>query len=216
MILKKSAAIPHKPPNTVLEEDGCPKLLIEQAKNGDDHAFGQLVEIYEKLIYNTACRTLTASGCSTADAEDIAQCTFLKAWRSLSAFRGDCAFSTWLYKIALNTAKDHIRSHIRHEAVSLTMEDTENGEDNIIDIPVTEGSEIPEDALDKKELILTVRRTIERLPEEQKQVIILRDIHELPYSDIAEMLGVEIGTVKSRINRGRQALKALLEAQKLF
>ncbi len=216
MILKKSTPIPQKQPDLVSDIDESPALLIEQAKNGDDFAFGQLVDLYEKLVYNTACRILSLSGCSTADAEDISQSAFLKAWRSLSSFRGDCAFSTWLYKITLNTAKDHIRSHIRHETLSLTLEDSESDEDSIADIPVTEGNEIPEDALEKKELILAVREAIARLPEDQRKVIVLRDIHELPYSDIASMVGAEIGTVKSRINRGRQALKAILSEQKLF
>ena len=174
------------------------------------------MELYEKFIYNTACRILTTSGCGISDAEDIAQASFLKAWRSLPTFRGDCAFSTWLYRITINTAKDHIRSHIRHGTVSLTMEDSDDGEDNIMDVPVTHGSEIPEDAVDKKETILAVREAIEQLPEDQKSVIILRDLHELPYSDISEMLGIEIGTVKSRINRGRQALKSILIRKNIF
>jgi len=204
------------PPNGNPEEKEFTNALIEQAKNGDTFAFGQLVEIYEKFIYNTAYRLLTLSGCGTSDTEDITQASFLKAWRSLSAFRGDCTFSTWLYRITQNTAKDYIRSHIRRETISLTAEDSESGEEVTIDVPVTEGDEIPEASLEKKELILAVRRAIDQLPEDQKRVIILRDINELPYSDIAEMLGVEIGTVKSRINRGRQALKAILEKQKLF
>jgi len=216
MILKKGTRIPPDHPNRTPDESELSEALIEQAKNGDSFAFGQLVELYEKFVYNTAYRTLNLSGCGTSDAEDITQAAFLKAWRSLSAFRGDCTFSTWLYRITQNTAKDYIRSHIRHETVSLTVEDSENGEEMTIDVPVTEGDEIPEESLEKKELILAVRRAIDQLPEDQKRVIILRDIHELPYSEIAEMLGMEIGTVKSRINRGRQALKTILEKQKLF
>lgn len=216
MILKKGTENQRDQNHAELPaEDQC-EHLIERAANGDNESFGQLVEIYEKFVYHTACRTLTASGCGIADAEDIAQASFLKAWRSLSAFRRDCAFSTWLYRITLNTAKDYIRSHIRHGTVSLSVEESENGEECEIDVPVTEGNEIPEDALDRKETILAVRHAIEQLPEDQKKVIILRDINELPYSDIAEMLGVEIGTVKSRINRGRQALKAILSGKNLF
>lgn len=216
MISKKGMVPPSSSPNGSPEDKECTDALIKLAKNGDTFAFGQLVEIYEKFVYNTAYRILNLSGCGTSDTEDITQASFLKAWRSLSAFRGDCTFSTWLYRITQNTAKDYIRSHIRHETVPLTTEDNESGEEATIDVPVTEGDEIPESSLDKKELILAVRCAISQLPEDQKRVIILRDINELPYSDIAEMLGVEIGTVKSRINRGRQALKAILEKQKLF
>ena len=211
MVFKKGRGTPPEPPQVNSPESIHTDLLVEQAKNGDNAAFGQLVELYEKFVYNTACRTLTSSGCSSSDAEDIAQASFMKAWRSLSSFRGDCTFSTWLFRITLNTAKDYIRSHIRHETVSLTLEDDENGEDYVADVPLTEGDEIPEEALDKKELILAVRRAIEQLPDDQKTVIILRDIDELPYNEIAARLQVEIGTVKSRINRGRQALKKLLE-----
>ena len=213
MILKKGITPQQASPPT--DETDCEKL-IARARDGDSESFGQLVEIYEKFVYHTACRALTASGCGISDAEDIAQASFLKAWRSLSAFRGDCAFSTWLYRITLNTAKDYIRSHIRHSTVSLTIDADENGEESEIDVPVTEGSEVPEDALDKKETILAVRAAIEQLPEDQRRVILLRDMDELPYSTIAEMLGLEIGTVKSRINRGRQALKALLTDKNLF
>ncbi len=216
MILKKGTVPKSEDPHLEPPSDESSEHLIERAKHGDGDAFGRLVEIYEKFVYSAACRTLSAAGCGTSDAEDIAQSSFLKAWRSLSAFRGDCAFSTWLYRITLNSAKDHIRSHIRHGTVSLSFEGGDDGDEIAIDIPVTEGAEIPEDSLEKKELILAVRAAIEQLPEEQKRVIILRDIHDLPYSDISAMLGLEIGTVKSRINRGRLALKAMLDSQNLL
>ncbi|MBE6597933.1 MAG: sigma-70 family RNA polymerase sigma factor [Ruminococcaceae bacterium] len=216
MILKKAAIPPQDEHKTSPPKDDDCEKLIASAKNGDSNAFGQLVEIYEKFVYAAACRTLSVSGLGTSEAEDIAQASFLKAWRSLASFREDCAFSTWLYRITLNTAKDYIRSHVRHGTLPLCFEEGEDGEECIIDIPVTEGADIPEDALDKKELILAVREAIEKLPEDQKKVIILRDIHELPYSDISAMLGIEIGTVKSRINRGRQALKAILSTKNLL
>ncbi len=215
MILKKGTAPkPEEPHANAAFDDGCAHL-IEDAKRGNGEAFGMLVEIYEKFVYATACRTLSAAGYSQSEAEDIAQASFLKAWRSLASFREDCAFSTWLYRITLNTAKDYIRSHIRHGTVSLTTEDNDE-EEIFIEIPITEGEEIPEDAMEKKELIAAVRAAIRQLPEDQRKVIILRDINELPYSDISAMLGIEIGTVKSRINRGRQALKAILADKHLF
>ncbi len=216
MILKKPSPPPTAPPPAEHPADADCRQLIERAKAGDSESFGILVETYEKFVYAAACRTLSAAGCGTSEAEDIAQASFFKAWRSLSSFRGDCAFSTWLYRITLNTAKDHIRSHIRHGTLPLTFGDDEESEECTVDIPVTEGNEVPEDALEKKELILAVREAIEQLPDDQRKVIILRDIHELPYSDIAQMLRLEIGTVKSRINRGRQALKAILTEKHLF
>lgn len=190
---------------------------IERAKSGDNEAFSGLVEEFERFVYNTACRVLSASGLSLESADDIAQDAFIKAWRNLSAFRGDCSFSTWLFRITVNTARDSIRASSRRAAVSLTKaasEDPDDGEE--WDVPVTSGDAVPEDSILKKEQILGIRRAIESLPEEQRQVIVMRDIHELSYQSIADTLGVGLGTVKSRINRGRANLKALLESGKFI
>ncbi|MGN1346329.1 MAG: RNA polymerase sigma factor [Eubacteriales bacterium] len=184
--------------------------LVERAKSGDTDAFSEIVSCYERFVYHTACRVLTASGRSLSDADDIAQEAFLKAWRSLSAFRGECSFSTWLFRVTVNTAHDVIRSAIRRASVSLTQDADDETAPEIWDVPVTSGDEIPEEAAERRETIEAVRRAVESLPEEQKQVIVLRDIHGLPYSEIAEILDVEVGTVKSRISRGRANLKKIL------
>lgn len=189
--------------------------FIEDAKNGDPEAFGRIVEEFEQFVYNTACRVLTSSGLSTDSADDIAQDSFIKAWRHLSTFRGDCSFSTWLFRITVNTARDSIRSAARKATVSLTKADEDEDGDEW-DVPVTSGDEIPEDAIIKKEQIIAVRRAIETLPDEQRQVVVMRDIHELSYQTIANALGLELGTVKSRINRGRATLRELLSHKKLF
>ncbi len=185
--------------------------LVERAKAGDAEAFSEIVGCYEKFVYNTACRVLTASGQSTADAEDIAQDALLKAWRSLSSFRGDCSFSTWIFRVTVNTARDVIRMSARRPVVSLTRSDEDDGEPEIWDVPVTSGSEIPEEMAERRELIEAVRRAVESLPEEQRHAVVLRDIHELPYSEISAILGVEVNTVKSRISRGRANLKKILK-----
>lgn len=190
-------------------------LLIERAKEGDNDAFAALVEEYERFVYNTACRVLSASGMSIDTADDIAQDSFIKAWRNLSSFRGECSFSTWLFRITVNCARDAIRSSARRATVSLTRDD-EDDEGEEWDVPLTSGDSIPEDALLKKEQILAVRRAIEALPEDQRQVIVMRDIHDLSYQTIADTLGLGLGTVKSRINRGRASLKALLESGKFL
>ncbi len=186
--------------------------LIKSAKNGDDAAFSSLVGHFEKFVYNTACRVLSASGCPTDSADDIAQDSFIKAWRSLSSFRGDCSFSTWIFRITVNTARDSIRTSARKSTLSLThAEEDDENEYAEWDVPMTSGDDIPEDSLEKKELILTVRRAIEALPEDQRAVVIMRDLSELSYHEIAEKLGIELGTVKSRLNRGRAGLKAILK-----
>lgn len=203
------------PPSTADPPEFDADVFIEDAKNGDPEAFGRLVEEFEQFVYNTACRVLTSSGLSTDSAEDIAQDSFIKAWRHLSSFRGECSFSTWLFRITVNTARDTIRSSARKATVSLTRsDDDDDGEE--WDVPVTSGDTVPEDTLIKKEQIIAVRRAIESLPEEQRQVVIMRDIHELSYHTIANALGLELGTVKSRINRGRAALRELLSDKKIF
>lgn len=185
--------------------------LVARAKKGDDEAFGALAEIFDRFVYNTAFRVLSAADQSPDDAEDVAQDALVKAWRYLSHFRGECAFSTWLFRITVNTARDFIRQRSRRKTVSLTTADSDDDErGREWDIPVTSGDELPEEAAEKKELILEVRRAIEALPPDQKTVVVMRDIHELSYQVIADTLGLELGTVKSRLNRGRANLKNIL------
>ena len=183
--------------------------IVERVKSGDDNAFAEIVEKYDRLVYNAVCRVLSSCGRSTDSAEEIAEDAFVKAWRNIRAFRGDCSLSTWLYRIAVNTAKDMIRSEKRRASLSLSVDDGEN-DVHEWDIPVTSGDTVPEDAAERKETILAVRRAIEALPEDMRRVVVMRDINEMPYSDIADVLGIELGTVKSRLNRGRAALKKIL------
>ncbi len=188
--------------------------LVAKAQKGDDEAFSDLVGIFEKYVYNVACRTLTSCGYSTEAAEDLAQDSFIKAWRALHTFRGECSFTTWLYRITSNTARDYIRHNNRRKISSLTSE--EESEASEIDVPVTSGDTLPEDALEKKELILAVRRAIETLPADQRKILVMRDLHNLPYQTIADRLGLELGTVKSRLNRARQNLKQILKNGNFF
>ena len=185
--------------------------LVERVKNGDGDAFGEIVDRYGKLVFNAACRVLSSSGRSTDSADEIAQDSLVKAWRSIRFFRGDCSLSTWLYRIAVNTAKDSLRAEARHAAVSLTSSDDDDNEPHEWDVPVTSGDTVPESALERQETILAVRRAVEALPEDMRKIIVMRDINDMAYSDIAAALGIEMGTVKSRLNRGRAALKKILE-----
>ena len=189
--------------------------LVQRAVQGDEGAFGVLVETYERFVYHTALRTLRTGGGRAEDGEDVAQNAFLKAWRSLPSFRGECAFSTWLYRIAVNCARDHCRTEARHPVVSLSAEGDDE-EEFQIDVPVTEGDMVPESAVDRQETIRMVRKAIQNLPEDMRTVILLRDIEELSYADIADLLHLEVGTVKSRINRGRAARKEALSAMKVL
>lgn len=193
----------------VLPQEADSAALVRRAQTGDDEAFGALVALYQRFVYHTAVRVLRMSGGSPEDGEDVAQNVFLKAWRSLDSFRGDCAVSTWLYRITVNAARDQARLTVRHETDSLTVSDDDDTD--TIDVPVTSGDTVPESALERQETILAVRRAIEQLPHDMRQIIILRDLQELPYQDIADFLGVEVGTVKSRLNRARNSLKKILK-----
>lgn len=209
--LNPEAAPP--PPGDPGGEDETDTLaLVERAKDGDGDAFSDLVSRYERFVYNTACRVLSAAAQSPDMADDIAQEAFIKAWRKLSDFRGNCTFSTWLYRITVNAAKDCIRAAARRPAVSLSAfesDDEEAGQE--WDVPVTSGDTLPEEVAERHDLILAVRRAVESLPEDQRQVVVLRDLHGLSYQEISDKLGVELGTVKSRLNRGRLNLKTILE-----
>lgn len=203
--------VPDTPDAAVQERDSA--ALVRRAQSGDVEAFSEIVTRYERFVYHTAVHVLRISGGNPADGEDVAQNVFLKAWRSLHAFRGDCAVSTWLYRITVNAARDQVRMAMRHETVSLTAADDDGDPDNtsLIDVPVTSDDTVPEAAIDRRETILAVRRAIESLPPEMRQIIVLRDLNDLSYQDIAELLHIEVGTVKSRLNRARNSLKKILK-----
>lgn len=190
--------------------------LVEKARNGDDDAFSELVLHYERFVYNTACKALSAGGRSVDVADDVAQAAFIKAWRNLKNFRGECSFSTWLYRITVNTARDLLRVESKKQTVSLSRDSEGEDEGGEWDVPVTSGDTVPEDALDRKEAIIAVRQAIESLEEDHRKVIVMRDIHGLSYQEIADRLEIEIGTVRSRLNRGRQKLKNILESGNFF
>ena len=185
--------------------------LARQAAAGNDDAFSVIVDRYSRLVYNVALR----SASSPEDAADISQETFLKAWRSIGSFRGECALSTWLCRIALNCCCDHARSAKRHRVLSLTVQEDED-ETKVLDIPDTDVTAMPEEELTRQTEIAAVREAIDSLPEEQKMIITMRDITGLSYIEIADTLGLEMGTVKSRINRARGAVKKFLVERNFF
>lgn len=184
--------------------------LAEKARRGDDEAFETIVNRYSRLIYNIALR----SADSPEDAADITQETFLKAWRSLSSFRGDCALSTWLCRIALNCSCDHARASKRHFTLSLTVPEEEDGKE--WDLPETNVQALPEEEIARREEIDAVRQAIAALPEEQRIIVTMRDITGLSYAEIADTLDLEMGTVKSRLNRARAAIKNFLLQRNFF
>ena len=174
-------------------------LIVQRVLEGDTNAFEELVLEDEKKVYNVALRMLNNS----EDAADMTQEAFIKAYNSLSGFRGDSKFSVWLTRIVSNLCLDFLRSRNRRPTVSLSMED-EDGEDVQLDIADT--SQSPEQLLERSLTRESVRRGLQSLPEDYREILLLREIQGLSYDEIAAALDIEVGTVKSRIFRGRKKL----------
>ena len=177
------------------------KDLIRKAKQGDMLAFEELILKHEKIVYNVALRMMNHS----EDARDISQEVFLKAYRSLSNFDERSAFSTWLYRITHNTCIDEMRKRKGKQTYSL--EEELESEDGAMQRQVADESDTPEESLLREEQKSEILQALDTLSEEHKAAIILRDVKGLAYEEIAEILELSLGTVKSRINRARNQLK---------
>lgn len=178
-------------------------MIVRKVLQGDVNAFEKLVTEYEKAVYAIAQR-MTGNA---EDAADMTQETFIKAYNSLSSFRGDSKFSVWLYRIANNVCLDFLRSKSRRPTVSLSTED-DDGEETQLDI--ADESQSPELLLESSLTRDAVRRGLDSLPPDYKQILLLREIQGLSYEEIAAALGIESGTVKSRIFRARKRLCTFL------
>ncbi|HEY7986368.1 MAG TPA: RNA polymerase sigma factor RpoE [Methylophilaceae bacterium] len=174
--------------------------LVERVQRGDQKAFALLVEKYQRKLGRLLARMIR----DQAEVEDVVQESFIKAYRALPNFRGESAFYTWLYRIGINTAKNHLVAMGRRPSLSndIEVEDAENFEDGdelrTVDTPETE--------LMTKELAQTVKQAIEALPQELKTAISLRELDGLSYEEIAELMQCPIGTVRSRIFRARESV----------
>ena len=177
--------------------------IVRKVLGGDANAFETLVLEYEKNVYNIALRMTGNS----EDAADMTQEAFIKAYNSLQSFRGDSKFSVWLYRIVSNVCLDFLRSKNRRPTVSLSVED-DDGEDAQLD--VADESQSPELLLDRKLTRDSVRRGLDSLPPDYRQILLLREIQGLSYDEIAQALSLEVGTVKSRIFRARKRLCTFL------
>lgn len=176
--------------------------LLSRAKGGDADAFEALVTENERLVYSVCVKMLKHE----QDAQDAAQETFIKAFTSLASFRGESRFSVWLYRMASNVCIDMLRKNAPAE-VSLSAEDDEGGEREL-ELPDTRC--LPENELEKKELREAVREGLMRLPPESRQILVLREIGGESYEEISASLGLDLGTVKSRLFRARKKLCAVL------
>jgi RNA polymerase sigma-70 factor (ECF subfamily) len=178
--------------------------LVERAQRGDKQAFGLLVQKYQRKLARLLARFIR----DPAEVEDVTQEAFIKAYRALPAFRGDSAFYTWLYRIGINTAKNYLMALGRRAPTSTEVE-AEEAEG------FEEGEQLrdintPESVLLSSEIAKTVNSTIEKLPEELRKAIEMREIEGMSYEEIAEAMGCPIGTVRSRIFRAREAIASEL------
>src|SRR5512139_2757997 len=183
-----------------MDERELDQRLVEQAQRGDKHAFELLVSKYQRKLARLLGRFIR----DPVEVEDVAQETFIKAYRALPSFRGDSAFYTWLYRIGINTAKNYLvamgrRAPTTTEFNSEEAEGFEEGE-QLRDLNT------PENEMMSRQVAETVNRTLEELPEELRTAISLREIEGLSYEDIAEAMNCPIGTVRSRIFRAREAI----------
>ncbi len=175
---------------------------IEKVLSGDQNAFAHLVTEYEKQVYHLCLRMVG----NPEDAEDLAQEAFFKAWKGLKFYKFESSFSTWLYRLTTNACIDHLRKQKRQMTVSLTMDEEEEGQE--LDLPDREP--LPEDRLLKKEDQQQLQRAMEKLEEDARLILTLRVVEDLSYEQIAQIMDLKIGTVKSRLARARERLKNIL------
>ncbi|MFQ5682792.1 MAG: sigma-70 family RNA polymerase sigma factor [Candidatus Binatia bacterium] len=173
--------------------------LVEKSRRGDPLAFDGLVIKYRNRIMGIATRIVG----NRVEAEDLAQDVFVKVYHSLKGFQGKARFSTWLYRITANSCLNHRRRRKRENQISVSVENP--------------GPTIPSEArnphtlLEEKELKVLLEKAIQALPQEQRMVLILRDIEGLSYEEIAVSLGVELGTVRSRLHRARLVVQGRIK-----
>jgi RNA polymerase sigma-70 factor (ECF subfamily) len=185
--------------------------LIRRVQQGDGVAFDRLVELHAPRVYNLAYRMLG----NAEDAQDVAQEAFLRIYDALPRFRGEASFTTWMYRIVTNVCHDEL-SRRRRRPLAMTELESDAGEGAAPDELLTSG-ESAEDTVMQQERRRALHRAIAALPPPFRAVLVLYDLQGFSYDEIAEMLRVNIGTVKSRLNRARNILREKIrEDRELF
>ena len=188
--MERSAADPDRP-------------LVERAQRGDVRAFEMLVLKYQRRVERLIARIVR----DVDLVADIAQESFLRAYRALPGFRGDSAFYTWLYRIAVNSARKSLVELGRDPVqVESSLKSGEEDEEPLRDARAPSDGATPETLLSGKELAVAVNAAVEALPEDFRQALLLREVDGLRYEEIAELMGCPVGTVRSRIYRAREAV----------
>ncbi len=199
-----------RPENDELRESGSDSLMelsddqiIERTLAGETDAFSLLVRRWERPIYGLSLRMLGRD----EDARDVCQETFLAAFRNLRKFRGDAKFSSWLYRIALNACHTRLRKQGGMFEQSIDQEDEDGRKFELADA----GAENLSERLQRDQRANMVRKALQTLPAEMRQVIIMKEYEELTFAEIAEVLQIPVSTVKSRVYTGLQQMRAKLE-----
>ncbi len=176
--------------------------LVRRSQQDDERAFGELVGRYESKVYSLALRMLR----NPEDAEDVLQDTFLRAYRGIKAFQGNSTFSTWIYRIAANSALMRLR---KKQLPTVSIEDADERETPVTIVDWKPG---PVEQLLTKETLQAMDEAIEALPPEFRQVFVLRDVEELSNAEVAEILDLSVAAVKSRLHRARLKVRNRLAA----
>lgn len=189
--------------------DGEDAALVKAFQAGDKSAFDTLVIHHKNKLFNVCYWILG----DQQEANDAAQDIFIKAYRGLGTFRSQSTFFTWLYRIAVNTCKNRLNSaEYRQKKKMVRLDNPGSGDGAGPAMEIEDESQSPGGQLEKKERMVLLKRAIDSLPSEQKTVVVLRDIQGLAYEEIAVVTGFNLGTVKSRLSRGRLGLKDMLRS----
>jgi len=182
--------------------------IVKSAANGDVGSFEQLVLLHQDKVYSLSLKLIG----SAQDAEDLAQEVFVRAYRHIASFRGDSDFGTWLHRITVNTWLNQKRKNQPKAAYSL--DEPIHSDDGEVKREVADMSEEPESVLLASQMSEKLQKAVEGLPKDQKAVILLREVEEYTYEEIAKIMACSIGTVKSRLARARDALRVSLNGYK--
>jgi RNA polymerase sigma-70 factor (ECF subfamily) len=194
--------------STKAQEVALDRLLVDRFKNGDEAAFNEMVSRYWDRIYGMVHQLLR----NQQDAEEVTQDAFIRAHRGLVNFRGDAAFSTWLYQIATNLARNRYWYWWRRKRDKTVSFDQPVSDDNstpLSEVFATE-METPGDITVTQELVDHIAVGMEKISAKHREILILRNIKNMAYEEIAEVLGISVGTVKSRIARARESLRDVI------
>ena len=184
--------------------------LVRRAQQGDNSAFEQLLLLHQKKVYNL-CLRMSANA---DDALDLSQETFIKAWRCIGQYQFEASFSTWLYRLTSNVCIDFLRRKKRRQETSLTesYEDSDEG----AELSIPDANPLPEQLAITKETKQELAQAMARLAPDHREILQLRVVENLPYEQIADILDIRVGTVKSRLARARLALRKILKAGNYF